>query len=71
MTEAPRPARRPRVVAGVVAAALALVGGWVYADRSGWDDPYRSQTTAGCAPAVLPAGQAHPAGEPEPLLPAW
>ena len=71
MTGPPRPARRFRVVAGVVAAALALVGGWVYAERSSWDDPYRGQTTAGCAPAVLPAGQAHPAGEPEPLLPAW
>jgi hypothetical protein len=34
-------------------------------------DPYRSLASADCSPAVVPAGQAHPSQELEPIRPAW
>lgn len=60
-----------------VLALLALllgVGAGIRAigDSSGADsDPYRELSAPACAPATVPAGQAHPAGEPEPMRPIW
>lgn len=61
-----------RRLAAVLAVLLAVVGGWAYLrhDQNS-EDPYLDRSTAKCAPPVLPAGQADPAGEPEPLRPAW
>jgi hypothetical protein len=58
-------------------AALALVSGvWLLTGRAGEPapgsaDPYASLASESCVPPVLPAGQAYPGGEPEPLLPVW
>lgn len=60
-------------------AALALAGsGVAVASGQGWlgigggtADPFRSLRTPGCGPAVVPAGQANPPGEPEPMRPVW
>jgi hypothetical protein len=56
-------------------AAVVLVGGGLAVARSraggGYRDPYRGLITGGCGPGVVPAGQATPSGEPEPLRPVW
>jgi hypothetical protein len=50
----------------VVAVVRPVVGG-----GDGDGDPYRNQGTPACTPASVPAGQARPAGEPEPMRPIW
>lgn len=79
------PNRRRGVRWVVALAAVLTLGfvGWSVAANQGWlaigpegpkphdDDPYKNLALSGCNPAVLPAGQAFPSGEPEPLWPAW
>ena len=70
-----------RRAAGLVAALVLVVGGVAVARGQGWlggdggpatgRDPFRSLMAPGCGPAVVPSGQAVPAGEPEPLRPVW
>src|SRR5947199_9594660 len=64
-----------RRVLVAVAGAVIVVGGGLAVVRTraggGDTDPYRSLITGGCGPAVVPAGQATPSGEPEPLRPVW
>lgn len=66
---------RSRAAAALI--VLSFVGGaWLLGEKQteqaqSSGDPYKSLTTSTCVPATLPAGQAHPAGEPEPLWPAW
>jgi hypothetical protein len=66
------------VVVYVAAFCVLVAGGWlVTVGRRGHtaspaaSDPYRYLETPGCKPATLPAGQAFPSGEPEPLRPIW
>lgn len=73
----PGPRRRTAAALALVAAlALGLGGVWALADSPAGHtqhpgDPYQGLITPACVPATLPAGQAHPAGEPEPLRPVW
>jgi hypothetical protein len=65
---------RPRRLAAALALILGVGGGaWALADSTTGHpgDPYQRLATPACVPATLPAGQAHPAGEPEPSRPAW
>jgi hypothetical protein len=58
------------VVVVLVAGAVIVARVWGRSDGAA-ADPYRSLLTAGCGPAVVPAGQAMPSGEPEPPRPVW
>lgn len=66
---------RRRVIAALIVVSF-LGGTWLLvgsrSDRAeNSADPYRSIATPECVPSTLPAGQAHPSGEPEPLSPVW
>ena len=73
--------RHGRRAAAIAAAVVLLGGGVAVARGQGWlggrsepaasRDPFRSLMVPGCGPAVVPAGQATPPGEPEPLRPVW
>jgi hypothetical protein len=69
------PSRRWLVTGAVIALVLVAVAGTLVARQGSTTtsrrDPYRSLATSDCEPAVLPAGQAYPSGEPEPLSPVW
>jgi hypothetical protein len=74
-TGRPRRTARRRAVATAIALSV-VAGASVVAERyaapgKGSPDPYQDLAVSSCNPTVLPTGQAHPAGEAEPLRPVW
>jgi hypothetical protein len=64
------------VIAYSTALCVLVAGAWVVAvsrhgHATGVADPFSYLATPGCTPAVVPAGQANPSAEPEPMRPIW